>query len=223
MFLSNPAKSFLAYILLLFATAGCGFLQTNENKPVPLVPETKSQLPFATKEPENFQCEMVVTAGETTRRALLARKGMRRRVDFDVGEKKQRGILQTDKEYVIAFDAKIYAENAVKYGSGGDEQFSELTSELLNRDYHAEFEEIGREKSVVKYKVRFDGGEANEIIVYFDETIGMPVKQEFFAVDGTEKTLQYSVELVNFRTDVDESLFTIPAGFRKVSLSEFYK
>ena len=160
MFLSNPAKSFLAYILLLFATAGCGFLQTNENKPVPLVPETKSRLPFATKEPENFQCEMVVTAGDVTRRTLLARKGGRRRVDFDVGEKKQHGILQTDKEYLIRFDQEIYAENVSKGGTA-DARFSELTSELLNRGDHAEFEEMGREKSVVKYKVRFDGGEAS--------------------------------------------------------------
>ncbi len=224
MFLSNPAKSFLACILLLFATAGCGFLQTSENKPVPLVPETKSRFPFATKEPENFQCEIVVTAGETTRRTLLARKGDRRRVDFDLGEKKQRGILQSDKDYLIAPGEKIYAENAAKPGTASaDAQFTELTSELLNRSNRAEFEEIGREKSVVRYRVRFNGGESDEIVIYFDETIGLPVKQEFFAVDGTEKSLQYSVELVNFRTDVDESLFAIPAGFRKVSLSEFYK
>ena len=222
MFLSNPAKSFLAYILLLFATAGCGFLQTSENKPVPLVPETKSRVPFATKEPDSFQCEVVVMAGDVTRRTMVARKGNLRRVDFDLGEKKQRAVLQTDKEYLISFDQKIYAETATKSGSGVG-QFTDLTSELLNRGEHAEFEEVGREKSVVKYKVSLDGGDANEIIVYFDETIGMPVKQEFFSVDGAEKILQYSVEMVNFRTDVDESLFAIPAGFRKVSLSEFYK
>ena len=221
MFLSNPAKSFLASILLLFFVAGCGFLQTNENKTVPLVPETKGRVPFATKEPENFQCEVVVTAGGTTRRTLLARTGSWRRVDFDLGEKQQRTVLQTDKEYLIAFDEKIYAENPAKSGAA-DAQFTEFTSELLNRGDHAEFEEIGREKSVVKYKVRFDGGDANEIIILFDETIGMPVKQEFFALEGSEKTLQYAVELVNFRADVDESLFAIPAGFRKVSLAAFY-
>ena len=222
MFLSNPAKSLLACILLLFFTAGCGFLQTNENKPLPLVPETKSRFPFTTKEPENFQCEIVVNAGEVTRRTLLAKKGERRRVDFDPGEKNHRAVLQTDKEYLIALDQKIYAEKVAKSGSvPADAQFSELTSELLNRGERAEFEEIGREKSVVKYKVSFAGGEADEIIIYFDETISMTVKQEFFAVDGAEKTLQYSVEIVNFQTDVDEILFAIPAGFRKVSLSEF--
>jgi outer membrane lipoprotein-sorting protein len=223
MFLSNPAKSLLACILLLFFTAGCGFLQTSENKPLPLVPETKSRFPFATKEPENFQCEIVVTAGETTRRTLLAKKGERRRVDFDPNEKNHRAVLQTDKEYLIALDQKIYAEKTAKSGPiTADAQFSELTSELLNRGERAQFEEVGREKSVVKYKVSFSGGETNEIIIYFDETIGMPMKQEFFAMNGAEKTLQYSVEIVNFRTDVDESLFAIPVGFRKVSLGEFY-
>ncbi len=223
MFLSNPAKSPLACILLLFFTAGCGFLQTNENKPLPLVPETKSRFPFATKEPENFQCEIVVTTGEVTRRTMLARKGELRRVDFDPGEKNHRAVLQNEKEYMIAFEQKIYAENVVKTGPiTADAQFSELTSELLNRGEHAEFEEIEREQSVVKYKVSFAGGETNEIIIYFDETIGIIVKQEFFAVDRTEKTLQYSVEIVNFRTDVDKGLFAIPSGFRKVALSELY-
>lgn len=187
------------------------------------MPETKSRFPFATKEPENFQCEILVNAGEVTRRTLLAKKGERRRVDFDPDEKNHRIVLQTDKEYLIAFDQKIYAEKGAKTGPvPADAQFSELTSELLNRGEHAEFEEIGREQSIVKYKVRLDGGEANEIMIYFDEAIGMPVKQEFFAVAGAEKTLQYSVEIVNFDADVDESLFAIPAGFRKVSLSEFH-
>jgi hypothetical protein len=223
MFLSNPAKSFLASILLLFLVAGCGFLQTNENKTVPLVPEPKSRFPFATKEPENFQCEMVVTAGNLTRRTLMARKGSSRRVDFDPGEKNQRAVLHTDKEYLLAFDKKIYAEKTVPTGPiSADAQFSELTSELLNRGEHAEFEEIGREGTVVKYNVRLEGGGMNEIIVYFDEAIGLPVKQEFFTVNGTEKLLQYSVEIVNFQTDVDENVFAIPAGFRKVTLGEFH-
>ena len=221
MFLSNPAKSLLACILLLFFIAGCGFLQSGENKPVPLVPETKNRFPFKTKEPEDYQCEIVVTAGEATRRTILARKSGRRRVDFDVGEKNQRSVLQTDKEYLIAFDKKIFAENTVKTGVG-DSQFTELTSELLNRGEHAEFEEIGREKSVVRYRVILEAGDSNEIIVHFDEAIGMLVKQEFFAINGAAKTLQYAVEITNFRTDVDESLFAIPAGFRKVSLGEFH-
>ncbi len=223
MFLSNPAKSFLASILLLFLVAGCGFLQTNENKTLPLVPEPKSRFPFTTKEPENFQCEMVVTAGNLIRRTLMAKKGSSRRIDFDPGEKNQRAVLQTEKGYVIAFDKKIYAEKAASTGPiTADAQFSELTSELLNRGEHAEFEEIGREGAVVKYKVRLEGGEANEILVYFDEVIGLPVKQEFFTVNGSEKVLQYSVEILNFQADVDESVFAIPAGFRKVSVSEFY-
>ncbi|MEO7673067.1 MAG: hypothetical protein ABIU09_03195 [Pyrinomonadaceae bacterium] len=207
----------------MFSTAGCGFLQTSENKPVPLVPEAKSGFPFSTSEPENFQCEMVVTSGGVTRRTLVARQGNLRRVDFEAGEKGQRAILQTDKEYLIAFDRKIFAEKAVTGAASADRQYSELTSELLNRGEHAVFEEIGREASVVKYKLTFDGGDATEIIVHFDEAIGMPVKQEFFSLDGNERTLQYSVEILGFRTDVDEGLFAIPAGFRKVSLSEFYK
>lgn len=223
MFLSNPAKSFPAYILLLLATTGCGFLQTSENKQPTQLPVIKSRVPFATKEPENFQCEIVVTTGETTRRTRLARIGSRRRIDFDFGERNQRAVLNNDKEYLIGADDKIYAEKTAKVGAAStDAQFSELTSELLNRGERAQFEEIGREQSIIRYKVRLEDGKSNEIIIYFDELIGMPVKQEFFALNGEERTLQYAVELLNFRTDVDESLFAIPAEFQKVSLNDFY-
>ncbi len=223
MFLSNPAKSFLACILLLFLVGGCGFLKTGENKPVPIVPETKSRIPFKTKEPETFQCEIDVTVGETVRSTLLARKGDLRRIDFDPGEKNQRTILQTDKEYLLSFDKKIYAEKATRTAPiSADAQFSELTSELLNRGGRAEFEEIGREETVIKYKVSVEDN-SNEIIVYFDEAIGMVVRQEFFSGKGVDKTLQYLVAMTGFRTDVGDELFAIPAGFRKVSLGEFYE
>ena len=223
MLLSNPAKSLLACILLLFPTAGCGLLPSASNSQAPLVPEIKSSLPFATREPENFQCDMVVTADGSTRRTMLARMGERRRTDFEAGEKQHRAVLSTDKEYLIAFDEKIYAERPPKAGAASSEQqFTDLTLDLLNRGERAEFEEIGRENSVIMYRVILGDAYSNEIIVHFDEAIGLPVKQEFFALNGDEKTLQYSVELLNFRTDVDEGLFVIPAGFRRVSLSGFY-
>ena len=72
---------------------------------------------------------------------------------------------------------------------------------------------IGRDNSIIKYRVRIDDDDTSEIIVYFDEAIGMPVKQEFYSVNGEEKTLRYAMEIVNFRTQPDDAAFTVPAGF----------
>ncbi len=224
MFLSNPTKSFLAAILLLFFIAGCGFRQNDQTESVSHVPETKNKIPFPTKEPDNFQCEIVVISGETMRKTFTARKGEKRRIDFNFGDENQSSVLQNDSEYLIAYKQKIYTKNSPTPGSkAGDIQFSDLTSEILNRTDHAEVEELGRENNMIKYKVRIDENNASEVLIYVDETIGMPVRQEFFNLNGEERMLQYAVELRNLKLEADESLFGIPKGFRKVSVEEFYK
>jgi hypothetical protein len=215
MFLSNPAKSFLISVSILMLT-GCGFVGTGDNAAGPTVDEPKSSIPFKTREPENFQCEMIEKAGETVRRKRLAKMGTWRRVDLDPGEIGHRIVLQVDREYVIDVGRGIYAESAS--GAGG--QFSELTHELLNTFHRAEFEETARDGNLVLYRVRPADSDAAETVVHYDETVGMPVKQEFFSIAGGERTLQYTIELANFHTEPDAGLFTLPAGLRKVTLIE---
>ncbi len=219
--LSNPAKSFLAAFLILLATAGCGWIKSNVDNSVRTISEPKSRLPFKTKEPENFQCEIVETAGASIRRTRLAKKGNWRRTDYDLGEKGQRAVMRTDKEYVLDVGRNIYAERPALAGNTGAPQFSELTHELLTTGHRGSFEEIGREGSIVKYKAVVNDNDASEVIVYFDETIGLPVKQEFFSISGDARVLEYTVEMINFKPDVDESLFSLPPESHKVLLSEF--
>lgn len=219
MFLSNPAQSFLAGLFILFSTAGCGWLRSNQNTATPTVQEPKNRFPFKTKEPENFQCEIVETAGEIVRRKRLAKKGNWRRIDFDLGESTQRALLQTDKEYLLDIGRRTFVETAS--GSGG--QFSELTNELLNIGPHAEFAESGRDGSMVRYTVRPADSESTEIVVHIDESIGLPVKQEFFSMEGEERILRLTVELINFKTEPDADAFSIPAGFRRVSMDEMVR
>ena len=189
---------------------------SDENDSAPAVDGPKSKFPFRTKEPESFQCEIVETAGESVRRKRLAKKGTWRRIDFDPGEKTHHAVLQTDKEYVIDVARGAYAESAA--GSGG--QFSELTNELLNNFRHADFEETAREGNIIRYTVRPVDSEASEIVVHYDESIGMPVKQEVFSTAGEARTLQFLVELINFRSEPEADAFAIPAFFRKLSMAE---
>ena len=219
MFLSNPATAFLATVLIFFSTIACGWLGGSNNTAVPVTKEPKGRFPFKTKEPENFQCEIVETAGDSVRRKRVAKKGNWRRVDFDFGERSQRALLQTEREYVLDFNRRAYIETPRPTGG----QFSQLTHELLNTGEHSSFEEIGRDEKIVHYLVRFSNSRSDEVIVHYDESIGLPVKQEYFSHDGGERILRFTVELVNFTTEPDPDAFLVPNGFRKVSEDELLR
>ena len=60
-------------------------------------------------------------------------------------------------------------------------------------------------------------------MIYVDESLGLPVKQEFFSINGNQRTLEYSVELTNIRREIDTGVFEIPPGFRQTSIDEFRK
>lgn len=224
MFLSNPAKSFLAIFVILLAAAGCGWLRTGNDTSVPVIPEPKSKFPFKTREPEQFQCEITQTAGGSVRRTRLARKGDWRRIDFDFGEANQRSVMRTDKEYLIDHARRTYSEKVSVAGNTVEPVYTDLTHEMLFADAsRSEFEEVGTEGSLTKYRTALDGSAASEAIVYFDPSIGLPVKQEFFSVNGTERALEFTIELVDFRTDPDADVFELPNDFKKIPIADFYK
>lgn len=218
MFLSNSTSSFLAFIFIFSSAAGCGLVNTVENTSAPTTELPRNRFPFSTKEPENFQCEIVETAGNVVRRKRVAKKGAWRRIDFDFGESGQRAMLQADKEYIIHVNRGVYAERTPAAGTA--DQFAEITHELLNIEQFSDFEETGREGSIVRYRVRPADGSLSEIIVDYDESIGMPVKQQFYSIDGSERTLRFSIEMSGFKSDPDPEIFLLPASWKKVSMKE---
>ena len=226
MFSSNLTKSFAFFALILTFFSGCRFWQNAENSNSPAAPpvsdELKSEIPFSTKEPEQFQAEIVVTANETERKTFIARNGANRRYDFNVGAKNQLTNLQTDKNYLILPAEKIYAENEATQSGGSDELADFLTTEWLSEKREAVFEKLETAGNVTKYRVRLGDGAASEIYVYVDEISHLPVKQEFYTA-GEQKTLVYSFELKNLKLEAEEKLFAVPADFKKVSTEEFQK
>lgn len=224
MFLSNPAKSFLAVSFILLAAGGCGWLTPADNTSTPAIPASGKRFPFKTKEPGVFQCEIVQTAGDSVRRTRLARKGGWLRLDFDFGEKRQMSVLRTDKEYLIDAERQAYAEKVPLAGNTVETQFSDLTHELLfTGGIQGDFEEAGREDDLIKYRSGTDENASSEVILFYDPTIELPVKQEFYSVTGEERTLVFSVEMVNFKTEIDDGMFMIPHGFHKMPIAELLK
>jgi hypothetical protein len=196
--------------------AGCGLFGTRGDTVERGIEGPKYRVPFGNAEPENFQCEIVETAGSTVRRKRLAKKGNWRRVDFDLGEPTQRALLETDKEYILDIGRGLYAET--EPGMGGP--FSDLTHELLNTGQHSEFEETASDGEIVTYAVRPSDSVSSEFVVHYDRSIGLPVKQEYFSLAGGARTLSMTVEMINFVNEAAADLFIIPDGYRKVPVAE---
>jgi outer membrane lipoprotein-sorting protein len=182
-------------------------------------------------EPETYQTEIVTriftTSGKKTERNVLsARNGMKRLTIFNLGEKDEFARLELSPDQIVSVyrDKKIYAENTNVPANSVDAANDFLTTEWLNQKTPAAFENLGKENGLLKFRTKLgDAGEnANsEVVIYFDENLKLPVKQEFFSVAGEQKTLTFTVELKNFKTQIDDTLFEIPKDYRKISPKEF--
>jgi len=228
---SNSAKVFFISFLAFTLFSSCRLWQKAENEmpaPTPFVAEEiKSGIPFATKEPENFQAEFVVTTGETEDKTLTARgSGNNRRHDFNYGQKTQVSIVQTadNKIFLLFQDKKIYAENSNnEIIQTAENPFDFLTTEWLNQKADTKFESLGAENDLIKYRVSLGNNQMAESIIWVDENIGLPVKQEFYSISGELRTLNFTFEMKNFKPQADAGLFEVPKDFRKVSIEEFRK
>lgn len=222
MFSIKFLKIFLLTVLLAPA---CRFWQPKTDTPVPPTPpvveEIKSEIPFATKEPEIFQTEIVVTANGVEDVMFTARNGANRLTIYDYQRKSEFALLQTaaNSFFLIARNQKIYVENQTANEIETVDDFP--TAELLNQKRGVNFESLGAENGFAKYLVRLDDAQNSEIVVTVDENINLPVKQEFYSVAGERKTLISTTELKNFKLETDAQNFELPKEYKKVSPTEF--
>jgi hypothetical protein len=228
MFSSNYTRFFAAFALIFSLFPGCRPWPQTENSNSAATPavaaELKSEIPFAAIEPARFQAEIIVTANAAERKTFVARDGANRRFDFNFGAKNHLTNLQTDKNYLLLPARKVYTESAsTETAAATDEWADFLTTEWLSAKTEAKFDKLETTESLTKYRVRMgDGASGAEVFVYVDEKLGLPVRQEFYAV-GEPKNLTYLFELKNLKLETDGGLFTVPADFRKVSAEEFGK
>lgn len=227
---SNSTKGFFIFFLALTLISACRWWQKAETQtpsPTPFVAkEIENGIPFIIKEPENFQAEFVVSTGVKEDKTFVARAGDNRRNDYHYEQKNQISVVQTtdNKSFLIFNDKKVYSENPTNEVSVvAENAFDFLTTEWLNQKNDAKFESLGTENGFLKYSVKFDENQNSESIIWVDENIGLPVKQEFYSVNGERKTLHFTFELKNFKLQTDAGLFEVPKDFRKISVEDFRK
>ncbi len=221
--ISSKSLKFLLFFTLVFCSS-CKFWQTpsnsNTNTAPNNAPEIVSEIPFLTKEPENYQAEIVEKIEDNDeRRISIARSGSRFSYRFgDIGVRQ----IDANKLIRINFAEKIYVEEETKSNIGngdlGETLNDFLTTEWLNQKTEGKFEKLDDENGLTKYRVGF---EASEALIFVNENFKLPVKQEFYSIENEQRILRTTIELQNLKLQVDESLFEIPKDFRKVLMKEF--
>ncbi len=234
MFSLESIKFFACFVLL--CAAACGFRQTAENQNANVSPalltreESKSAIPFSSKEPDVYQAEIVLTtyaSGEKTERKIFtARRGAKLRCDYENGISRLQ--LSENENFSLNNSKKIYAEsqtNSSVSGEKGETIKDFLTAEWLDEKRGAKFENLGAENNLTKYRVKFEDAlnYASENLIYVDASLKIPVRQELYTTNGEQKTLVFSMELRNFKLEADDKLFELPKDFRRVSANEFQK
>jgi hypothetical protein len=240
MFSSNPAKLLLLFFVLTLLFPSCGWRQKPDevstvSSATHNAQHFSEEIPFLTKEPENFQAEIVVKTFSGTdeafeRKIFVARRGGQRLTKFDPEERRETARLETEdgKIYLLDYVGKIYTEKAAGASLADDEtdlMQNELASRLLKRGAGATFEKQGEKNGLMKYLVRLGEAQTGEILIFYDEQAKVIVKQEFYApareTGGEKGALLYSMELKNLRLQTDDALFELPKDFVRVSAKEF--
>ena len=206
--------------------------------------DTTTQPPFATKEPEKYSAKIVfafrydeAASNFIEQTYFVARDGANRRLDFESGDKQIASIQTADgKQFLVLLKQKVWVElnaasekNDIKMLTNQPDEFS-LEHFLSAKPVGATFTPIGKEeilnRQTTKYKLDFGpvadaGNVRTETFVWADETLGLPIRTEVDAIEnGAPTGAKNIVELREIKTETEPQIFTIPAGFRKITFQE---
>ena len=160
---------------------------------------------------------------------MLARFGEQRREEYEAGPIGTIVYLEnTGGRFVLLPQAKLYADA----NETDDKERSQLNTEsetispdlLLNAQLPAiQYQKLGDEliagRVTTKYRVITDSTSKNENFIWVDEQLGMPVASEYNGANANNST-RVSMQLQDIRTEVDPVTFALPAGYRKVAVSQ---
>lgn len=222
MFLSNPHKSFLLAIAFVVFFQACGQSPTSEKKSVSPRNETTKRSPFPTKEPNVYQGDFVAGNSDSEGKYFVARKGDKWRFDEQVGENGPTATqLRSDRVYFIDHTKKTYT-----LALQADEEdfnttyFNSLTWGFFRGANYLEYEELERADGRTKYKAKTYKGTRSDVFITIDDATGIMVQQELPGKkDEIEqgKPANYIFEVRNLKLDVDDSVFDLPAGYKRAT------
>ena len=196
---------------------------------------------LAAREPEKYKGTLVLTAqteggdkaiGIPTVTAEVARNGADRRLSFKLPDGSD--LIYLDRAgipYVIAPGRKQYAE-LTPAATGFQIQKLMTPGQIISqldrlKGIEAAGEESVNGRSALKYRYAKTantntsaGTVSTESFIFIDKETGLPLRAELFSeasgnVEGV-KGVKIVAEMRDITTDVDSSLFEVPAGLNKV-------
>ena len=184
--------------------------------------------PFQTKEPQAYQAIRTITftdpsGAAITRKVIIARSEIFRREETENSDSAPIVFLESDTgRFVLLPNAKIYAETTDASGIDPTE-FESSPERLLHADaLSTTYQKIGSEtvsgRKTTKYRVAVNTATGTNVtssdtMIWIDESLGMPIKSETTASDGSHVMM----ELSNIVLEVDKNLFHIPDDYVKVN------
>src|SRR6188768_3932589 len=89
--------------------------------------------PYANKEPDQYQTEIWQTSSRGVDKFFIVRDGTNWRIDSAYGSPDQVTTMHTDKDYVIAYGSKVYAEIPPAHGFDERERMvTDISLEMIN-------------------------------------------------------------------------------------------
>jgi outer membrane lipoprotein-sorting protein len=187
--------------------------------------------PFETEEPQRYRATRTITTvsagGQTvTTKNSIARDGELRRDESENNGQRVVYLTLPEGRFVLLPDEKLFAA-ATNEAANNNEEPSEtspdrlLHTEMVTPSYQKLNTETAGGRNLQKYRVVVNNsaGEnvsVGETLLWFDESLHMPVKTEISSPNGTRVTTELSDVVLN----VDKSLFEIPKDYQKIEFNK---
>jgi hypothetical protein len=213
MFLSNRQPIIVSTALLMMVVLGCSWFASAPSDPnaMPKIEDKTNLYPFETREPEVFAADLFVTGSGAETRTSYARKDSRWRFDMFEGLEPSISRFQNDKLIQLDHASKTFAEVPQGTISEPSPFIADMNAMLLSSGEHAKFEMTGTEGSIETYSATLP--DRSPVTISYDTSLKMIVKQQFSSPTGGG----IAYELRNIKLEVDDSIFTVPAGYKKAA------
>jgi outer membrane lipoprotein-sorting protein len=221
--ISYPRTLLIATLLISSCSSKPGPTNSQSNDLI-----VSSSPPFQTKEPSHYQAIRTITFTDSsgsaiTQKTTIARSEIFRREETQNNDSASVVFLESDKgRFVLLPEQKIYSE--ITDASPIDPtEFESSPERLLHPDaVSSSYQKLGSEtvsgRKTTKYRVAVNTAAGSNVtpsdtLIWIDESLGMPVKSETTAGDGSHVTMEIS----NIILEVDKNLFQIPEDYVKVN------
>lgn len=190
--------------------------------------------PFQTKEPERYRAVRTITTVteadvEAITKHEIARDGELRRDETESAGQRVVYLTLPEGTFVLLPQEKVFADATnVDHLESSDESESSPDRLLHTEPISTTYQRLGVEslngRTTQKYRVVVNGStganvSGNETVIWIDEALQMPVKSETKSATGSRSTM----ELSQITLEVERSLFRLPEGFEKISVTELRK